>query len=159
LESSQPTALRPELIIQAGSDPDLGSTQNAPAQVRWLRQDLASLTETVYRLAAARARIVALLGRTAMNGHVAGSATVELSPRGAPRPVHIGWSDAIQAPMFAEQPNFAPQLSVEGSEQATRHPTNPRPRPARTGLPIRYANGLVALGLTLVVVAISFTIA
>ena len=159
MESSLPTALRRDLAVQAASEPHLGSGQNAPAQIRWLRQDLASLTETVSDLAAARARILTLLQQPAVNPHATASVFDELPQPSATRGGNFDPPDALVGPIFTKEATFAPVLPAEGLRKATSHTSTPRPRPPAAALPRGCANGLVAIGLTLILVAILFTIA
>lgn len=158
MESSQPTALRGQLIAQPQREPGPDSLQSSPAQVRWLRQDLESLTSTVSDVVAARDRIVFLLGALATEAEQPISACVERSPRSAASLVYEDRPVALHTPPVSE-----PMAS--GSSVSTQAPYKTEPRSGRAqpvvgapGLPRIYANGLVAIGLMLITAAISFTI-
>ena len=159
MESGRPTALRGELALQEASQRQFRAAQTASAQVRWLRQDIASLTDTVPRIAAARTRISTLLEHALIVAPVTGSTFAESSPPAGNPETRESWAGAAALLTTAEQTKFVPVLWTQASIHIATRQSNSRAHGALVGVPRRYADALVALGLMLIVAAISFTIA
>ena len=158
MESSRSTALRGGLADRAEPEGAFRRAQNDSAQVRWLRQDIASLSGTIPRIAAARSHIVALLAPALEAAVVRGSTPADSYPPPAIAETRESWACAASSPATPQQANFARELRIHASIHMAPRQSNAGADGARVGIPRRYADALLALGLMLIVAAISFTI-